>query len=851
MPILRRPTVFRLASLALLVALRSVALAACGVTGTMDDVTYSWPCQQNFSGGINLLGASTLGYCWTATDTLGNGSWQMCASGGGAAHAPPGSVQFNTAGAFDGDANFTFNSATDRLTITGSLKLFGGATKQIPFVDVGANAGVLAVDSQWFYDATSNTMTLDGTIDNLNKLRMDNPDIISDGLTNRGFFFESGDQSASLLNHTLRAVVDGSRFAFKSGAWLLRQQRNQGFYLHYGGNCSGNCQTGPFQFGDLAWMQEGTPSQLARIGASDHDNDRGPMFGYYNGNGNSQYDDFLWPAWSIRVQAAEYRAVSESITNEDGVPVTWSAETKQAYVPDPPQRSGWSIPSLGAFVTCNNAISRRTCDGAGAGNGAANNRGLTATGGNESSWIPWNGVIGGCSGSTSTNRANEACENPATHPENNERVFINYDFESYTAGNHMRPFADILAVRHAVDSGGACDGSCLDGAHSLASPAVIVDFPAADTSGTFGYKKLFTPQKFCWHGTPGPGLGALDSATELVCSGTTTVCASNADCTTPATCNLVRKHCAVVGDCSAGDVCEIAPPGADVFNVYVTEPEAQTTTAPQTQFVRRNRVPVNCSTDAQCEGDAGSCAGGDGVAGLPDPGKCIRTWIRFDGWQESLQPVLVNQTSESYAAAFGPDGSPFSNAVSPAFGVKRQTGHKDALWIGALAGLSPTVNFWDETASRGFARLVPTVDGAFGGTITHKVHKPTALNDSPTGDVTTLTESADATGPLVAIGGGTNIRKHLSGSATIDFGAIATTVCADVDNAAAAATITVTGAAAGDTVYLGVPTAAAVAGSQFSAWVSGANTVTVRHCCIPAAGCNPGSGSFRADVWQH
>jgi spore maturation protein SpmB len=62
-------------------------------------------------------------------------------------------------------------------------------------------------------------------------------------------------------------------------------------------------------------------------------------------------------------------------------------------------------------------------------------------------------------------------------------------------------------------------------------------------------------------------------------------------------------------------------------------------------------------------------------------------------------------------------------------------------------------------------------------------------------------------------------------------------------------TITVTGAAAGDVVLLGTP--APAAGIAYDAWVSGANTVTVRARNITAGAVDPASGTFRATVVQH
>lgn len=106
----------------------------------------------------------------------------------------------------------------------------------------------------------------------------------------------------------------------------------------------------------------------------------------------------------------------------------------------------------------------------------------------------------------------------------------------------------------------------------------------------------------------------------------------------------------------------------------------------------------------------------------------------------------------------------------------------------------------------------------------------------------TITASTAITTPSITIGSGTAIVKHLSATATLDFANLAAIGCEDL-------TITVTGAALGDTVALGVPNGSVVANGTFTGWVSAADTVTVRFCTVVSG--NPASGTFRADVWQH
>ncbi len=85
------------------------------------------------------------------------------------------------------------------------------------------------------------------------------------------------------------------------------------------------------------------------------------------------------------------------------------------------------------------------------------------------------------------------------------------------------------------------------------------------------------------------------------------------------------------------------------------------------------------------------------------------------------------------------------------------------------------------------------------------------------------------------------VNHGLTGSATLDFPSTLTLLSADL-------TITVTGAADGDVVSLGVPNAAVNANTSYSAWVSAANTVTVRFNNYSVGTVNPASGSFKVFV---
>ncbi len=85
--------------------------------------------------------------------------------------------------------------------------------------------------------------------------------------------------------------------------------------------------------------------------------------------------------------------------------------------------------------------------------------------------------------------------------------------------------------------------------------------------------------------------------------------------------------------------------------------------------------------------------------------------------------------------------------------------------------------------------------------------------------------------------------KILRGSQVINFGSINGAASEDQ-------TITVTGAVAGDMVLIGLP-AAIETGLVFTAFVSAANTVTLRASNITGSPINPASATFNAMVLRY
>jgi hypothetical protein len=94
-----------------------------------------------------------------------------------------------------------------------------------------------------------------------------------------------------------------------------------------------------------------------------------------------------------------------------------------------------------------------------------------------------------------------------------------------------------------------------------------------------------------------------------------------------------------------------------------------------------------------------------------------------------------------------------------------------------------------------------------------------------------------------SIGGGTAIDSVLTATATLDFPSTAAQTSSDL-------TITVTGAAANNIAMVGPPTTVN-ANTSYTAWVSAADTVTVRFNNYSAAPVDPASATFRATVIKY
>lgn len=107
----------------------------------------------------------------------------------------------------------------------------------------------------------------------------------------------------------------------------------------------------------------------------------------------------------------------------------------------------------------------------------------------------------------------------------------------------------------------------------------------------------------------------------------------------------------------------------------------------------------------------------------------------------------------------------------------------------------------------------------------------------------TATHSGAVTAGTLAVGSGTVITKIMTGVQTMDFPSTATLSSSTL-------TMTVTGAAPGDCVFIATPTAAVLTNSCFTGWVSASNTVTIQFNNYSIASQDPASGVFSAIVFH-
>lgn len=197
----------------------------------------------------------------------------------------------------------------------------------------------------------------------------------------------------------------------------------------------------------------------------------------------------------------------------------------------------------------------------------------------------------------------------------------------------------------------------------------------------------------------------------------------------------------------------------------------------------------------------------------------------------TVQVNISNQSASSAAGtAVNIQSSDSSGYIGTYPSTSSATHKQDSLVVGLNSNASRMV-FDDPTAGQTFEWRSPSA-------VLAAQVIGTNLNVIGT---SSINNSVSTNG--VAVGGGTLVKKLLTATATLDFPSVSAASSQDL-------TITVTGAATGDSVFVGPPTAI-TSGIHYSAFVSSANTVTVRANNFTAGAIDPASATFRATVFSY
>ena len=204
----------------------------------------------------------------------------------------------------------------------------------------------------------------------------------------------------------------------------------------------------------------------------------------------------------------------------------------------------------------------------------------------------------------------------------------------------------------------------------------------------------------------------------------------------------------------------------------------------------------------------------------------------FTGTNRFSSVVIATNTGSIFA------GNNFTTLAASAAGVAIDATAGSVRSLGALR--ANFLNSYDNGVSIiGYAgNYIQIYDGAGGN----------AIRIDSSGNVGVGTTSAASRLQVIGTGltigtAGTAVTNYASATATLNFASIATHDYEDL-------TITVTGAVVNDTVTLGLP-ATVLGGVVYNAWVSAANTVTVRCNNFDAGPKDPASATYRVGVISH
>ncbi len=184
------------------------------------------------------------------------------------------------------------------------------------------------------------------------------------------------------------------------------------------------------------------------------------------------------------------------------------------------------------------------------------------------------------------------------------------------------------------------------------------------------------------------------------------------------------------------------------------------------------------------------------------------------------------------------DTNPFSNAANI-----------DVVWTDATSGSTDSNMLFTVDVNNASTEAMRIGDNGYVGI---GDSSPQSLLTVGSGDAFQVDGDGDVTADEVTLAtitidttNGDKINGHFSATDTVGNGGSDVGTMACIEDS-----ITVTGAATGDTVVLGPPSDIEQ-GFTWSGYVSGANTVTVRLCNVSGAANSSDDKTWRADVWSH
>lgn len=356
-------------------------------------------------------------------------------------------------------------------------------------------------------------------------------------------------------------------------------------------------------------------------------------------------------------------------------------------------------------------------------------------------------------------------------------------------------------------------------------------------------------------------IGSATGATELAVgynAGTNTayfnIDASTNALTLNATNGVVSNLAFTVGNGDATDVIIVDSDNTSAANLEIAEDQITRNEVLKIQGSDGTNssqitldVDVNVSTD---DGDIKMNAQNSGSIEFTTPN--LIDLVTSGGLQESKVSLAPTSSIFQMKDATFEAGVNLNNPGGYVLGELYSTDGANMSVVQTVGGSDGTVTFQTNSTER--MRI------ASDGKVGIGVAAPTALLHIAAGTATTAAMKLEAGTVLTTAQAnavewdGTNLHvtdavptryvvaKGLTGSGTLTF--------ATVNNSCNNQTITVTGAADGDVVSIGVPSGAAAAGVMYTAWVSAANTVTIRACEVLGADQNP-TGTFKVFVTKY